>query len=456
MGEKIMQGFPSREEALADFFAAWEPPEAATATELVSLDEAIGRVTARDLVSANTLPVVRASACDGIAVRSAAFADGRPDTSTWELGRDYVRADTGDDFPDAYDAVIMIEKAAIQPDGSVVLDDDVQVEPGTNVRQAGDTIKAGTPLMKAGLPIRPTDLAALAMGGITLVPVRRKPRVAFIPTGSELVPAGIAPRRGQNVDTNSLMVKHMLIEYGADPLVFPIVHDDEAALERAFAEALAVADAVVVNGGSAVGEEDFNVRMIEARGRVVHHYIAAVPGRPLMMAVADGKPVIDLPGPTMAAYYGTQWCLQAVVARFLGVPVRKVPAVQARAAAAVGGPPQMANIARVNLTRDGDPANPNRLHRRIPQLQGRRPGRLHGQQRPARLPHRRARLRGRQPRGRGAAARRRAYRLRSPAADPLVGKHKAPSLRSTSKRSRIGKVRLRVDPDGARTSCAPP
>lgn len=228
MGEKIMQGFPSREEALADFFAAWEPPAASTATELVSLDEAIGRVTARDLVSANTLPVVRASACDGIAVRSAAFADGRPDTSTWELGRDFVRADTGDDFPDAYDAVIMIEKAAIQPDGSVVLDDDVQVEPGTNVRQAGDTIKAGTPLMKAGLPIRPTDLAALAMGGITLVPVRRKPRIAFIPTGSELVPAGIAPRRGQNVDTNSLMVKHMLIEYGADPLVFPIVHDDEA------------------------------------------------------------------------------------------------------------------------------------------------------------------------------------------------------------------------------------
>ena len=188
----------------------------------------------------------------------------------------------------------MIEKAAIQPDGSVVLDDDVQVEPGTNVRQAGDTIKAGTPLMKAGLPIRPTDLAALAMGGITLVPVRRKPSVAFIPTGSELVPAGIAPRRGQNVDTNSLMVKHMLIEYDADPLVFPIVHDDEAALERAFAEALAVADAVVVNGGSAVGEEDFNVRMIEARGCVVHHYIAAVPGRPLMMAVADGKPVICL------------------------------------------------------------------------------------------------------------------------------------------------------------------
>lgn len=352
MGEKIMHGFPSREEALADFFAAWEPSAAATATELVSLDEAVGRVTARDLVSTNTLPVVRASSCDGIAVKSAAFANGLPDTSGWRLGEDCVRADTGDDFPDAYDAVVMIEKAAIQPDGSVVLDADVQVEPGTDVRAAGDTIKAGTPLMKAGLPVRPTDLATLAMGGITMVPVRRKPRVAFIPTGSELVPAGTKPQRGQNVDTNSLMVKHMLLEYGAEPLVFPIVRDDEAALERAFAEALAVADFVVVNGGSAVGEEDFNVRMIEKRGRVVHHYIAAVPGRPLMLAVADGKPVVDLPGPTLAAYYGTQWCLQAVVARFLSVPVRSIPTVKARAAAEVAGPPQMANIARVNLVRD--------------------------------------------------------------------------------------------------------
>ncbi len=352
MGEKIMHGFPSREDALADFFAAWEPSAQSATTELVSLDNAIGRITAQNLVSQNTLPVVRASSCDGIAVKSRDFANGLPNTSSWKLGEDYVRADTGDDFPDDFDAVIMIEKAAIQSDGSVILDQDVSVQPGTNVRSAGDTIKHGAPLMKAGLPIRPTDLAVLAMGGATMVPVRRKPRIAFIPTGSELVPAGIAPRRGQNVDTNSLMVKHLLIEYGAEPVVFPIVHDDPAALEAAFSEALATADAVVINGGSAVGEEDFNVRMIEKRGRVIHHYIAAVPGRPLMMAVADGKPVIDLPGPTLAAYYGTQWCLQAIVARFLGTPVQKLPSVQARAAANVSGPAQMANIARVNLVRD--------------------------------------------------------------------------------------------------------
>lgn len=351
MGEKIMDGFPSREEALADFFAAWEPP---MRTEHVTLDDAVGRVLACDVVSANTLPVVRASSFDGIAVKSAAFASGLPDTSAWRLGVDYVRADTGDDFPDEFDAVVMIEKAAIQPDGSVVLDDDVRVEAGSGVRAAGSTLRAGEPLLSAGSIVRPTDLAALAMGGVAMVPVRRKPRVAFIPTGSELVPAGIKPRRGQNVDTNSLMCKHLLIEYGAEPLVFPIVHDDPAELERAFEAALSTADVVVVNGGSAVGEEDFNVRLIERRGTVVHHYIAAVPGRPLMMAVVDGKPVIDLPGPTMAAYFGSEWCLQAITARFLGIPVHRCPTVTARAEAAKSSIPKMANIGRVHLTRDDE------------------------------------------------------------------------------------------------------
>lgn len=351
MGEKIMHGFPSREQALEDFFAAWdfEP-----ATELVTLDEAIGRVTARDLFSEVTLPVVRASAFDGIAVRSGDFASGIPDTSAWRPGIDYVRADTGDDFPDEFDAIIMIEKVAIQVDGSVVLDDDVEASPGSGVRPAGDTISEGSLLMKAGLPIRPTDLASLAMGGMTMVPVRRKPRVAFIPTGSELVPAGIKPLRGQNIDTNSLMVKHLLIEYGAEPLIFPIVHDDEAALESAFGEALASADVVIINGGSAVGAEDFNVRLIEARGKVVHHYIAAVPGRPLMLAVAEGKPVIDLPGPTIAAYYGSHWCVQAVVARFLGIPAHEFQTVSARVLEDIDGPPQMANIGRMHVSCDGN------------------------------------------------------------------------------------------------------
>ena len=191
---------------------------------------------------------------------------------------------------------------------------------------------------------------------------------------------------------------------------------------------------------------------------MVHHYIAAVPGRPLMMAVADGKPVIDLPGPTMAAYYGTQWCLQAVVGALPG-RTRAQSARRARPAQPPrsGGPPQMANIARVNLTRDGDPANPTGYTAEFLNFKAGDLAACMASRTPSASPPSAKRgFEAGSLRGRGAAARRRAYRLESPAADPLVGKHKAPSLRSTSKRSRIGKVRLRVDPDGARTSCAPP
>lgn len=343
-----MDGFPSKEKALADFFTAWEP---ILQEELVSLDEAVGRVLARDLTSTNTLPVVRASSFDGIAVKSALFTQGIPDTSAWRRDIDYVRADTGDDFPDAFDAVIMIEKVTFRADGLIVLDDDVVVKPNTGVQLAGSTIKEGALLLKANSIIRPTDLAALAMGGVTMVPVRRKPKVAFIPTGSELVSAGIKPLRGQNVDTNSLMVKHMLIEYGAEPIIFPLIYDDPLALEKAFEEALSAADFVVINGGSALGEDDFNSRLIEQRGKVIHHYIAAVPGRPLMMAIADGKPVVDLPGPTLAAYFGTEWCLQAITARMLGIPLHQRPTVTARADTASLSVPKMANIGRANLYR---------------------------------------------------------------------------------------------------------
>ena len=326
MGEKKMDGFPSRAQALEDFFAEWE---IRVESELVTLDEACGRVLAEDVESHVTVPVVRASSCDGIAVRSADFADGLPDTSRWRLGSEFVRADTGDDFPDEFDAVIMIEKAAIQPDGSVVLDDDVHVESGSNTMRAGATIQAGKPILKSGSIIRPTDLAALCMGGISDVRVRKRPVVAFVPTGSELIAYGTRPQRGQAIDANSLMCKHMLEGYGARVVKFPIVRDDPVALERAFDRAIECADLVVINGGSALGEEDFNVRMIEQRGRVVHHYIAAAPGRPLMMAVIDGKPVVDLPGPPMAAYYGTDWCLQAIVCRMLGVPMPQRQTVRA-------------------------------------------------------------------------------------------------------------------------------
>jgi len=258
-GKKI-EGLTPRETALSDFFREWEcHPE----KEYIPLAEAAGRVTAEELYSMNTLPVHRVSGGDGIAVRSADFADGMPDYKAWTEGREFARADTGDDFADEYDAVIMIEEVDLDEKGNIkYISPDLTVKAGDHVMAEGSTARKGDLIIKANMPLRPTDLAALAMGGISMVPVIKKPRVSFIPTGSELVTYDRHPVRGQNVDSNSLLVKTTLEEMGAEPVIFPIVPDSPDDLRTRLKEALSMSDFVIMNAGTAKGSEDFNFGLL--------------------------------------------------------------------------------------------------------------------------------------------------------------------------------------------------
>ena len=164
--------------------------------ELIPLAESLGRVTAEEIHAAQTLPVYRASCFDGIAVRKADFANGLPDLSGWRKGRDFVRADTGDDFPDEFDTVIAIEDVILEGD-SVRFAEGFSFDPKEEtVDPAGTIVKAGVLLVPAHTRITPELMASLAMGGIVQVPVFRKPRVIFIPTGSELIPVGVQASTG--------------------------------------------------------------------------------------------------------------------------------------------------------------------------------------------------------------------------------------------------------------------
>ena len=308
----------TRKEALERLFALWEPP---LTIETVPLEDACGRITAENLYSRLTLPLVRSSNGDGIAVSSAAFAAGPPDTSAWVLGKEYVRADTGDDFDDRFDAVIMIESVGFDPDGSISLPPDLTVVPGLNISGAGNSVGEGELLLEKALPLRAYDLSALALGGLREVPVVKKPLVAFIPTGSELIPPGQIPERGQNIDTNSLLVRNMLLEMGAEPLILPIVKDDPELLKKALDQALDAADVVIINGGSSKGAEDYNARLLAEQGRLICHGVNAAPGRPLCIAVIGQKPVVNLAGPMVAAYYGMDWCIRGIVCRILHIPL---------------------------------------------------------------------------------------------------------------------------------------
>jgi molybdopterin molybdotransferase/putative molybdopterin biosynthesis protein len=286
-------------------------------SETVPADEALGRVAARDVFSVHDLPLVRASSMDGIGVASSMFAAGAPDVSLWKEGREYERADTGDDFDDRFDAVIPIEDVGFLPDGGISIAKDLRVTPGMNVRPAGSSVRKGERLVAAGTTLRPFDLAALVLGGQTRVEVVKKPVVAFIPTGSELVPPGTAPARGQTPDANSTMAKHMLLEMGAQPLCFPIVRDEPEAIRAAMRRAKESADIVLLCGGSSKGGEDFCAALLFEEGEKLFHWIASAPGRPTAAAVIDGVPAINIPGPPAAAYFVMDWCVRALVDRLL-------------------------------------------------------------------------------------------------------------------------------------------
>ncbi|MDR0818824.1 MAG: molybdopterin molybdenumtransferase MoeA, partial [Oscillospiraceae bacterium] len=247
-------------DVLKKLFEVWKPN---ATTETIPMERSVGRILAADVRSVNTLPVVRSSGRDGYAVRSADFANGHPDTSAWTLGADYIRADTGDDFDDAFDAVVKVENAHFDENNHFRVNDGIEVKSGLDVNGRGSQIKEGDLILAKGFPIRGYDLGSFAQGGVTEVTVVSKPKVIFIPTGNELIPAGQKPERGQNIDSNSVLVKQMLTELGADVKCTPIISDNVVDLETSLDAAVKDADIVILNGGTSKGLDDHNAEILE-------------------------------------------------------------------------------------------------------------------------------------------------------------------------------------------------
>lgn len=319
--------WPSKNEVLEKLYAEldWN-----VQIETIMVEDAIGRVLAEDVYAVHNIPVVRASAMDGIAVRSSDFSAGLPNTEKWRYGIEYERADTGDDFPDCFDAVIPIEKVSLSSDGGVKIEENVQVCPALNVRPCGSMLKKGELLVKQWTKLTPSDLSVLILGGVTKISVVRKPTVAFLPTGSELVPAGTVLTRGKNVDSNSILVKNMLLEMGADTICYPITEDNQEKLEQALEDALEWADIVIINGGSSKGGEDFNADLLKKKGKIFCHNVSAAPGRPICVAMIQGKPVINIPGPAIACFYSMDWCVRSIVEHYLHQNKMKRKTIKAR------------------------------------------------------------------------------------------------------------------------------
>ncbi|MCD7982479.1 MAG: molybdopterin molybdotransferase MoeA [Clostridiales bacterium] len=339
---------PKRREIVQMILDNWHPERG---EECIPLTESCGRVVSRDVAAVNTLPVVRSSAMDGIAVKSAAFADGQmPDTESWVYGEDYVRADTGDDFPDAFDAVIQIEQVEMLEKGIRLSVNPKEIVPGRCVRPSGSMVKAGELLLPAGSRITPYRLASLATGGVKEVRVAKKPVVTFLPTGSELIPAGQEPKRGENIESNSLMIREFVREWGGEIVCRPVIKDQMRDLEEALLSAVESSDIVLINGGSSKGSEDYSIPLIEEYGTLLQHYVASAPGRPMSVSLVRDKLVINVPGPTLAALAVSDWAVRLAISYFLREAAKPSDEIEVILEEKLMSPPFMEIYTRVIVT----------------------------------------------------------------------------------------------------------
>ncbi len=268
--------------------------------ERIAVLDALGRVLAKPVMAAQSVPHYLAAAMDGIAVRS-----GETETADLQcplrLARDqaFVWIDTGDPLPAGFDAVIMIEEVQPLPDGSVEI-----VQPAVawqHVRGIGEDVVQSDLLLPRYQRLEPPDLAALAAAGCSQVDVIRVPRVMVIPTGDELVAAGDSPTTGQIVESNSLLLGGMLREWGVEPLVHAIVPDERTLLSAALLESAEQADILILNAGSSHGRDDYAVELIRALGEVAVHGVAIRPGKPVILGRIQDKPVVGVPGYPVSA-----------------------------------------------------------------------------------------------------------------------------------------------------------
>jgi len=314
--------------------------------ERVPLDQALGRITAEPIWARLSVPPYPAAAMDGFALR-AQDTIGATETQPRVLlvhpadaggGACYV--DTGDPLPPWADAVVPVEQVqfdAEAPERATQITLYQPVAPWANVRPVAEDIAAAELVLPANHRLRPVDLGVIAACGYADVCVRRQPRVAILPTGTELIPPEQAATRGvrpgEIIEFNSLVLSAQIREWGGLATRFPIIPDDFERLLEATQEAARTHDLVLINAGSSAGREDFTARVVSTLGTLLVHGVAVRPGHPVILGMlqVDGRsiPVIGVPGFPVSAALTGEIFVEPLLARWLGRPPSRRPRLSA-------------------------------------------------------------------------------------------------------------------------------
>lgn len=359
---------------VGDFLAQLVEP--LSDTETVGIFEALDRVLAQDIVSPIDVPPHDNAAMDGFALRGACLS-GDGETVLRVVGTCYagdarwshlipadacVRIMTGAVMPDGLDTVVPVEFVRTDRDGAqerVHIPAGV-VQPGDHRRRRGEDLTAGRAAVRAGQRLGPAALGLIASLGIAQVPVVRRLRVAYFSTGDEIVSLGEPLREGAIYDSNRYTVYGLLRRLGVEVIDLGVVRDDPAALEAAFRQAAAQADAVITSGGVSMGEADHTKAMMRRLGDVAFWRIAMRPGRPMavgrLLDPAGGAPTVlfGLPGNPVAVMVTFLAFVRPALLRMMGARETAPVLLRARSAEPMRKKPGRTEYQRGIVTREAD------------------------------------------------------------------------------------------------------
>ena len=309
--------------------------------ESIPLDEnALGRVTAEPIWAEISSPHYHASAMDGFALRAVSTNGATPSAPvTLFIGSETQYVDTGDPLPEWANAVIPIENvesldengkitSAIRQPSSVRIR--AAVAPWSHVRPLGEDIVATQLVLPAGHTLRPADLGAIAASGHQTITVARKPKVAILPTGTELVPIGSKLKSGDILEYNSLVIAAQIKSMGGVSTRYPIIKDNFDSICECVQEAARTHDLILLNAGSSAGAEDFSANVVEKLGTLLVHGVAVRPGHPVILGMVNQGlenltldtrhliPIIGVPGYPVSAALTVDIFVESIIAKWLG------------------------------------------------------------------------------------------------------------------------------------------
>ncbi len=305
-------------------------------SEKVDLLNAYNRVLSQDIVAKYDVPHFDRSAVDGYAVK-AENTFGASTTNpillrvvgSVEIGEkadfeikdgEAVKIATGAPIPKGANAVVMLEYTNDLGEYVEILN---AVSPFKNVSRRGEDVKAGEVVISKGEILQPQDIGILASLGVREVEVVKIPKIAVLTTGNELVELCEELEVGKIVNSNSPMICAAIKEIGCIPIPLGIAKDNPKEIESKIEEGLRVADAVIITGGTSVGEKDYVSVVVKNLGNLIVHGVSMKPGMPTGLAVINGKPVLLLPGFPMAALLAFYTFMPKIVERLLGIKILK-------------------------------------------------------------------------------------------------------------------------------------